>query len=309
MDTTSKFSDFVSAAEIRDLSEPSSIKAAWILLVNWAIIAGAFAIAVLWPNPATILASVVILGGRQLGLAILMHDCAHYAFFRTKRTNNLIGEWLCAVPTRASVYAYRDYHMKHHRHAGTPKDPDRVFVHRYPVERASLKRKILRDLTGRTGTRALLLRLKSFKVSRDYPWMLFQVALFAVLAAVGAPWAYALWWAADLFVLPLLTRIRQIGEHGVARERDSSDPRENTSTTLTSWWERLLIAPNNVAYHLEHHQCAGVPSYNLPKLHRLLKSRGYHDGFDCISSGYVDVLKRAVREPNLSNPTGDGQRV
>ena len=249
-------------------------------MLNWAIIAGAFASAVLWPNPATILASVVILGGRQLGLAILLHDCAHYVFFRTKRTNNLIGERLCADPTRASVYAYRDYHMKHHRHAGTPKDPDRVFVHRYPVERASLKRKILRDLTGRTGTRDLLLRLKSFKVSRDYPWMLFQVALFAVLAAVGAPWAYALWWAADLFVLPLLTR-----------------------------WERLLIAPNNVAYHLEHHQCAGVPSYNLPRLHRLLKSRGYHDGFDCISNGYVDVLKRAVREPSLSNPTGDADRV
>ncbi|MEO0689217.1 MAG: fatty acid desaturase family protein [Pseudomonadota bacterium] len=306
MEMTSKFSGFVSAAEIRDLSEPSSLKAAWILSVNWAIIAGAFAIAILWPIPVTLLASVVVLGGRQLGLAILMHDCSHYAFFKTKRMNNLIGEWLCAVPTRASVYAYRDYHMKHHRHAGTPKDPDRVFVNRYPVEKASLRRKMLRDLTGRTGTRDLLMRLKRFDLSQDYRCVLFHIALFAILTLAGAPWAYALWWAADLFVLPLLTRIRQIGEHGVARNRDSIDPRENTSTTLTSWWERLLIAPNNVAYHLEHHQCAGVPSYNLPKLHKLLKSRGYHDGFDCISNGYFDVLERAVREPT-SAP--DAQRV
>ena len=93
----------------------------------------------------------------------------------------------------------------------------------------------------------------------------------------------------------MLTRVRQIGEHGVAIDRDSLDPRDNTSTTLASWWERLFIAPNQVNYHLEHHHFAAVPGYNLPRLHRLLASRGYYRDHDCISHGYLDVLKRAVR--------------
>jgi hypothetical protein len=30
-------------------------------------------------------------------------------------------------------------------------------------------------------------------------------------------------------------------------------------------------------------------------LHQLLASRGYYDGFECISKDYFDVIRRAVR--------------
>jgi fatty acid desaturase len=116
-----------------------------------------------------------------------------------------------------------------------------------------------------------------------------------VLTLVGAPWAYALWWVAEIFVLPLLVRLRQIGEHGVADNRASRSPRLNTGTTLVSWWERLLVAPNYVNYHVEHHQFASVPCYRLPGLHKKLKQGGYFDNYDCIAIGYADVLRRAVQ--------------
>jgi len=290
-----KISDYLTNEELRALAKTDDLRALISLIINWSLVGFAFAVAIIWPNPITVLLGVLILAGRQLGLAILTHDCAHHAFFSSRAMNNSIGHWLCGMPLNVSLYEYRDYHLKHHRYAGTDRDPDRGFVAKYPVTKASLRRKITRDLTGQTGVRDLLYVLKKFNVAKSYPWLIFHILLLAILTFVGASWAYLMWWFAALFVFPLLMRIRQIGEHGVASDRDSIDPRENTSTTLASWWERLMVAPNYVNYHLEHHQCPGVPGYNLPRLHELLISRGYHDGHDSIAAGYIDVLKRAAQ--------------
>ncbi len=293
--------DVLSRKELQTLRALSDARAAATFGFNWALIVAAFAMTIAMPNPFTILLAVLLLGGRQLGLAILMHDCSHRAFFRTRRLNDFVGHWLCAVPVKARLDDYRAVHLRHHRHAGTSADPDLVFVEKYPVPADSLRRKLIRDVTGQTGLRDLLAYLRRFRWSRDYGAVLFHLTMLFILTGFGAPWTYLLWWAADLFVFPVIVRIRQIGEHGVAMtrvdrgNRGDRDPRKNTSTTLPAWWERLLIAPNNVHYHLEHHLFATVPPYRLTRLHRLLKTRGFYDGYDCISKGYADVLRRAVQ--------------
>jgi len=38
-----------------------------------------------------------------------------------------------------------------------------------------------------------------------------------------------------------------------------------------------VFCPLGVSYHLEHHMMASVPIYNLPKMHRLLKRKGFYD--------------------------------
>jgi fatty acid desaturase len=289
------FTDLLSQEELASLRRRSDLVGAWTLLFNWGVITAAFALAIIWPNPLTVLAAIILIAGRQLGLGIITHDCAHSALFRTRGLNELVGHWLAAVPMNSSLPLYRAYHLKHHRFAGTPDDPDRVFVKDYPVTRESLKRKFARDLTGRTGFRDLGMQLKQFRLAKQWPWLVFHAGLFGVLTLAGTPWAYALWWAALLFVYPAIVRLRQIGEHGVAHDRTDTDPRRNTSTTLAHWWERLLMAPNNVNYHLEHHMAAGIPAHNLGRMHRLLRARGFYEGHDCISQGYADVLRRAVR--------------
>ena len=50
----------------------------------------------------------------------------------------------------ASLVAYRPYHLAHHKYAQQAEDPDLVLSAPFPVTRASLRRKILRDLTGQT---------------------------------------------------------------------------------------------------------------------------------------------------------------
>ncbi|RIJ24581.1 fatty acid desaturase [Henriciella barbarensis] len=296
-----KLSQALSKSELRAFQKKSDLRALGGLAFNWGMIVFAFAIAINWPNPVTILAGIILLGGRQLGLGVVNHDCAHHAFFKSPKVDEFVGHWLAGAPMNTSLKAYRAYHLKHHKFAGTPNDPDIGFVKNYPVSKSSLKRKFMRDFTGQTGFRDTMNDLKKFKLSRNYPWLLFHVALLGTLTLVGAPWAYLMWWAARLFVFPAIVRLRQIGEHGTALDRTSLDARLNTGTTVAPLWQRVIVAPNDVNYHLEHHLLASVPPYRLGRLHRLLSERGYYDGYDCISKDYFDVIRRAVRpdEPRM----------
>ena len=290
-----KLSDVLTRDELRELSKKSDIKALSSLLWTWALIVAAFAMAIVWTNPLTIILGIALLGGRQLALGVINHDCAHHAFFKSQKVDEFVGHYIVGAPMNISLHAYRAYHLKHHKHAGTPNDPDIGFVKNYPVSKSSIQRKFIRDFTGQTGFRETVMKIRKFKLSRNWPWLTFHVLLLATLTAVGAPWAYLMWWVAELCVFPAIVRLRQIGEHGTAPDRTSLDPRLNTGTTVAPFWQRIFLAPNDVNYHLEHHYLAAVPPYNLPKLHRILASRGFYEGIPCIATGYGDVLRKAVR--------------
>ena len=105
---------------------------------------------VVWPNPLTYILAVMLIGARQLGLAILMHDAAHGALHSNTKINDWVGEWLCAAPVGARLESYRAYHLKHHRFTEQPEDPDLALSAPFPITRKSLWRKIVRDLTGQT---------------------------------------------------------------------------------------------------------------------------------------------------------------
>src|SRR5699024_8134594 len=101
----------------------------------------------------TFLIAILLIGSRQLGLAILMHDAAHNALFASRRVNDWVGQWLCARPVGADLPSYRHYHLTHHRYVQTEKDPDLRLSRPFPTTRASLIRKFTRDLTGQTGAK------------------------------------------------------------------------------------------------------------------------------------------------------------
>jgi fatty acid desaturase len=80
---------------------PLSARSSWRGLVlvahAWAVIVAAGAMFVLWPNPLTYLLAVMLIGARQLGLAILMHEAAHGGLHPNLKVNDWVGEWLCAA--------------------------------------------------------------------------------------------------------------------------------------------------------------------------------------------------------------------
>ncbi|AQA19088.1 fatty acid desaturase [Halioglobus japonicus] len=303
-----KATDFLSKEEITQFTARSDAWGAWLVVFNWAMIIAVFAIVIHWTNIVTVLLAIPLLGGRQLGLAVLMHEAGHKALFKTASLNQWVGQWFCAYPIMGDVNAYGESHRIHHRFAGTEDDPDLPNYKNYPVSKASFKRKIKRDLTGQTGLlllhslvgsaqgRNVMLR-DGEETHSEMRGLAVNVAMWLVMLALGVGAYYLLWLVAYFFAYPLIARIRQVAEHGNVPDLYDTDPRKNTRTTYANPLERLLFCPNNVNYHLEHHFLASVPCYRLPALHRLLSQRGFYVGHeDALANGYLDVLRRAVPE-------------
>src|SRR5262245_42786735 len=143
--------DYLTAEEAGALRGRSDLMGGLLVLHCWGLIIGVMALFVLWPNPFTFLFGVMVIGARQLGLGILMHDAAHGLLFASRALNDRAGQWLCAWPVATDLERYRPYHLAHHRHTQQPDDPDLVLSAPFPISRASMGRKILRDLSGRTA--------------------------------------------------------------------------------------------------------------------------------------------------------------
>ncbi len=290
-----KISDYLSPEERAHFREASDAVAVAQVLINYLLIAAAFGLAVLWPHPVTCALSALVLAGRIVGLGILNHDAAHNALFRTRGLNRSVARWLFAGPTLVDYDAYRKGHLAHHRHAGTLEDPDLAFVASYPVPASSMRRKITRDLIGRTGLRdgAFLVAMTIMK--RRWRSLVVHLAMFGALYAASAPWAYGLWWVAQVFVVPIALRVRVIGEHGAVPDILSTDPRAHARTTHSNVFVRGLVAPNYVNFHCEHHFFANVPGHKLPALHRLLVERGFYaEHPEAIAKGYLDVVRGCI---------------
>jgi len=306
----------LSPEERAELLQVQPLRSAWMVASNWLLVFASMALVAWRPNPLTIVLALFVIGGRQLGMAIVMHEASHRTLFSNRRLNDWVGNWLAAYPVWADVAPYRAYHLKHHAYTGTARDPDLGLSAPFPVTLQSFRRKVWRDLSGQTGVkqaRAVFLRdvgwvrgpsQRNLGMNEgeqpDVGWHKLvpvattNAALLLTLTVAGHPALYLLWVAAWLTTYRLVTRIRSIAEHGMVP--DPLDPLRNTRTTLASWWERLLLAPNRVNFHLEHHLLMTVPHHNLPRLHRLLRQRGVLDGSP-IAPGYVSVLRLATSRP------------
>lgn len=278
----------------------------------WGVIVAAIAVGV-W-LPILIPLCVMVIGTRQLGLAILMHEAAHGALARNLKLNDFLGHWLCAVPIGASLNAYRPYHLAHHRFAQQPEDPDLMLSAPFPVSGASLRRKMIRDLTGQTFFKQRVLlplaalrgRSAAGEDAHDYDavvtgrsiaaFLLWNAGLLAVLSLVGVWWAFfALWLLPMATWFPLVTRLRNIAEHACV-EGSAEDAFRAARTTRASWWERALIAPYWVNFHAEHHLFMHVPCWNLPRLHRAVRATPSGQRM-VVANGYVEVLRQAASRP------------
>jgi fatty acid desaturase len=285
-------------AEWAPMAQRSTWRGLALVAGAWGLILAAGALFVLWPNPLSYLLAVMVIGARQLGLAILMHDAAHGALHVNPKINDWVGEWLCGAPVGARLHSYRDYHLKHHRFTEQPEDPDLALSAPFPITRKSLRRKIVRDLTGQTFLKQRGAQLfggrKAGEVvnSSNGHFLAFNALLFAALALSGYWWAYpALWIVPMATWFPLVTRLRNIAEHACVKAQ--VDPLTHARTTFANPIERLLIAPYWVHYHAEHHAFMHVPCYRLERLHRLLSEKGHAHRLKT-APGYVSVLHEAA---------------
>jgi fatty acid desaturase len=297
-----KITDFVTPSELAPFTERSNVRAIGALAFNWIAVAAIFAGVAAWTNPLTILAGIALLGGRQLGFAALMHDCGHRILFANTTANDLVGQWLCAYPVLSDLPRYAAGHRKHHAFAGTRDDPDLPNYQKYPIGKSSFRRKIVRDLTGQTGWKALRATWRRGKSELTVaPWngnalaghLIVNGAMFGALYAAGEGWLFLLWPIAYLTSYMLIARLRQVAEHGAVPDLYDLDPRMNTRTTHPRWWEKPFLAPFNLNYHLEHHFHSGIPCYQLAAFHRFLVSKGMYETTE-FPDGYRELFAKAV---------------
>lgn len=320
---------YLSKEEIKKLHQKSDWKGFIEVTSVWLWILFSFALVAIVPYLTSskiilaiaIIIALFIIGGKQLGCAIIMHDASHYSLFKSKKINDIVGNFFGAYPIFNNIEQYRPYHFQHHIATGTSDDPDINLVKGYPAKLAGMLRKLGRDLIGLTGIKAdagLLAMHSGFikynlgnvieKIPVDKrPWrvilrnayynlrgpVLSNLVIFLILLAVGKPWLYLLWIGANLTTFNFSLRIRSIAEHSVVE--DTHDPYKNTRTTYANFLERILFAPLHVNYHLEHHFLQNMPSYNSPEMHKMLVARGFYE-HGLLKHGYWEILKMAIKK-------------
>lgn len=294
--------DVVRLDELNWLCRKSDVRGAGLVLHAWATIAAAMTAYVLWPSPLTLVAAIAVVGSRQLGLAVLMHEASHWLLFSRMRLNTWVGSWLCGFPIGEDLRAYRRAHHLHHRYTQGPEDPERERSAPFPVPRHTLWRLALGDLTGWTvGARALAWR--PWGDAERAGWrrlrgpLLANGILLGALATVGHWELYPLLWLLPRVTwYQLVSRLRALAEHGMATQDD--DQLRNTRTTGAGWLARAFLAPYCVNYHLEHHLLVFTPCWKLARAHALLLAKGYGGRMEQ-APGYLDVIRRATKEVAL----------
>ncbi|MFZ5723648.1 MAG: fatty acid desaturase family protein [Pseudomonadota bacterium] len=317
--TRRKVTDIFTRDEIKLLTERSDVMGFAAVAFTWTVIAGTLAmlawasqLALAYAIPLFVL-GFVVLGGRHLALAILMHEAAHATLFRTKWLNDVFADWVCAKPIWNDVMKYRAHHFVHHTKTGQPEDTDLSLVTGLPCSRRSLWRKFARDLVGITGLKFLLGRtmmdagLIKWTVANDIQWLpqdgrrwfdypltllrnstrmlVANGVIFGLCWLSGYPWLFACWLLSYITPFPLFLRIRSMAEHACTEQ--SPDMFRNTRSTRAGFLARMTVAPIHVNYHIEHHVMASVPYFRLPLMHRLLRERGAVTE----PPGYLEVLE------------------
>ena len=302
--------DILSEKEIFYLREKKDLNGLGLLLHAWIVIFSSIILYTLFPNIFTFIVAVLIIAGRQLGLAILMHEGAHGLIVNNTKNNNLLSQWICAFPVWSDTYGYRHYHLAHHRHTQTADDPDLSLSKPFPVNKLSFIRKVLRDIFGISGIvqryELIFKTLLTNDTKKDdgkkisgfqsknilFGILISNIIIFVSFSAVGQWWYYFAFW-----LLPLLTffqlflRIRNIAEH--AGVEDNCNDFNNARTTYANILERTFVAPYYVNYHLEHHLLMFVPCYKLKEAHKLLLKKGHKEEIE-IKDGYISLLRSVI---------------
>ena len=296
---------------IRDLSVLRPGKAISAIIVEWLGIAAAVALCEAIWHPVVYLFAVVWIGARQHALTVLGHDAAHFRLLPGREWNDWTGNMAVMWPVFLAVDGYRHYHGEHHRFTGRTADGNRTIwkTHTeagqltpewtFPKTPAALARTVLRRAAFATGLFWILRGFVAAVIMRR-SWghlavrMAYYAALIGTMAYAGVLGGFLMYWIVPYCTAHIAFQyIRLICEHSAVQ---SSDPAyAATRTTLARLWERWLIVPRNIHYHIEHHWYPGVPFYNLPALHGHLMAQPRFRQNAVVTTSVVASLRQCTR--------------
>lgn len=292
--------------ELRSLHHLSRWKGLAHVVLEWSVILSAAYLSNRYFSLPLYLLVWALIGGRLLGLGIIMHEAVHGLLHPNKFLNEFVGEVCCSWPLLISLRSYRQKHLAHHRWVNTDKDPD--FVGKtekdwaFPMRRLRLIRVLLLQMIG-VGAISSFQNMSNAKMKTDRQpnplWYNILRIGFYIVISIGVSFA-GLWKELCLYwLIPLLTwtqfanRLRRIAEHSAV---EGLEAEFQTRTTLHGWLARIFLVPNNINYHNEHHLLPGVPWYRLPQVHRLFRGIEQARKHMHTTKAYRGVFKEILKE-------------
>jgi fatty acid desaturase len=248
---------------------------------------------------------IIAIGISIQAMAILMHEALHRNLFR-RSTLDRWARFLFGIPAFFSGTAYMIAHLNHHRHTRTSLDQDEISNYC----RTDFQHKALFYALFGAGAAVyfFIVPWKALSIARpadrrrilfEYTAMLGVYAGAIISGIASGHVAWLLWyWLIPAQLATFLSNIRGIAEH-LCTSRGSVVSR--TRTTLSNPIVSFLMC--NLNFHLEHHLFPGIPWYNLPKAHVLLRDL-YRDNDAHIERSYVLHTIRAFRYGPLRDLRG-----
>jgi fatty acid desaturase len=241
----------------------------FIILVHYAIWLAAGYLA-LRSHSLPIDISLYVIAGLSLStLSVLGHESSHNLFTRNPTIDRFLG-FFCGLPVMFSVAGYRVMHPLHHKYLHTTEDPDDIEnVSRHP----SVLR-IIYTLIFVCGVYLYLVTvpLGALKKGSTQERLAVIVEWAAMVAIAVAGWVLfphrviLKGWLYPLLFAGQFANLRGIAEHGL-----TTGGNEFTDTRTVTTHPALSFMMCHINYHLEHHLYPGIPWYNLPKVHELLR--------------------------------------
>ncbi len=294
---------------LHELSRPNYAKGLGLLTFDWLVMILAAALCMQYLNPLMYLLAWMIIGGRMMGLWTLLHDGHHHMLLPDRKLNRWLTQLFIAWPLFYSLKEYDKSHGDHHRFLGTEKDPNvqllRYDEFRFPMSREKFFRIFLLDLLGVNFIRYFILKRIVWPVRRisrnetdlstelngQFAGMSIPKFAYWLVILVGFYFSglmmefFLFWFIPNITWFNTMFRLTTVSDHCFSEEK----PANRTRSVLVNWFEKAVIVPHGLNFHLEHHTYGGVPCYNLHKLHDHLMTKSWFRENAAIVKGYRSV--------------------
>ena len=213
-----------------------------------------------------------------------IHELVHGTVFKTKKLNDLFA-WIFGLISMTNFHAFWASHSEHHKYTLHDPEDSEVVVPVKTTLRDFRRRSTIRPQTLKWSLRTTIRlalgipvgewgeHLYGEKERRHQIYHLARITLAVHGAILAVTVITGLWW------LPVVTTLHICYFHGlqfilnqtqhVGLQDHVDDFRLNSRTFHCNPLFRFLYW--NMNYHIEHHMYAGVPCYNLHKLHEAIK--------------------------------------
>jgi fatty acid desaturase len=285
--------------DIRQLSIPNTLYTLGQLAFEWfGIVLMVVLCLKFWSIPLYLF-SLIFISSRQHALGVIMHDGVHYRISKNRKINDLIASFFVAYPMFRNLHNIRKIHFLHHRNPNTTDDPDWITKKdnnewEFPQSKFQFLFNVLKYIGGlhllcilfnknNTIKNKITYILSAFsyhgskrkniKSKNNINWYKFSYYLLFFVSIVYfgyLKWFLMFWILPGIVWTPFISRLRTISEHfGV----ENKNIYNTTRTLYPSIMAKYILSANwNITYHIDHHLYPSVPSYNIKKLHNILKN-------------------------------------